>query len=241
MHSGDASVTMEERAGAAVEMHAYAGRVAAAKRRDPEDDLATVLVQAEVDGDRLTDDEFNWFFLLLVNAGGDTTRNLVAGGLEAVFQHPVERDRLVDCPNELMPTAIEELLRYVSPVVHMRRTATRDTVLAGTPIAAGQKVAVFYAAANRDEAIFNDPDRLDLGRNPNPHIAFGGGGPHFCLGAHFARLETSALLTEMFTRMPDIQPAGDPERLVSNFIAGPRHFPVRFTPGPRREAVSRGA
>jgi cytochrome P450 len=235
MHSADASLTMEERLGAVGEMHAYATSVAETKRRDPKDDLATLLVQAEVDGGRLSDEEFNWFFLLLVNAGGDTTRNLVAGGIEALFHHPAERDRFAANPAELMPTAVEELLRYVSPVVHMRRTATRDFELAGTPITAGQKVVVFYAAANRDEAIFGDPDRLDLGRTPNPHIAFGGGGPHFCLGAHFARLETSAILAEIFTRMPDLEPTGLPERLVSNFIAGPRRFPVRFTPGPRRQ------
>ena len=235
MHSGDASLSLEQRAGAVAEMHTYAAGVAAIKRQHPRDDLATRLVEAEVDGDRLSAEEFNWFFLLLVNAGGDTTRNLVAGGMEALFQHPAERNRLVANPATLMPSAVEELLRYVSPVVHMRRTTTVDTDLAGTAIAAGQKIVVFYASANRDERVFDEPDRLDVGRVPNPHLAFGGGGPHFCLGAHFARVETSALLTEMLTRMPDVEPAGEPERLVSNFIAGPRHYPVRFTPGPRRD------
>jgi cytochrome P450 len=241
MHSGDPSLTLEQRAGAVIEMHSYATSVAENKKRHPRDDLATRLIQAEVDGDRLSAEEFNWFFLLLVNAGGDTTRNLVAGGMEALFQHPAEYARLVARPAALMPSAVEELLRYVSPVVHMRRTATVDTRLAGTPIGAGQKVVVFYGAANRDERVFADPDRLDLGRRPNPHLAFGGGGPHFCLGAHFARLETTALMTELVTRMPDMEPAGEPERLVSNFIAGPKHFPVRFTPGPRRRAGPGGA
>ena len=237
MHSGDASLSLEQRAGAVAEMHAYAAGVATIKRQHPRDDLATRLVEAEVDGDRLSAEEFNWFFLLLVNAGGDTTRNLVAGGMEALFQHPAERNRLVANPATLMPSAVEELLRYVSPVVHMRRTTTVETDLAGTAIAAGQKIVVFYASANRDERVFDEPDRLDVGRVPNPHLAFGGGGPHFCLGAHFARVETSALLTEMLTRMPDVEPAGEPERLVSNFIAGPRHYPVRFTPGPRRDGA----
>jgi cytochrome P450 len=160
--------------------------------------------------------------------------------MEALFDHPAEYAGLVADPATLMPTTVEELLRYVSPVVHMRRTATVDTRLAGTQIATGQKVVVFYGAANRDERVFDEPDRLDLRRSPNPHVAFGGGGPHFCLGAHFARLETTALMTEILTRMPDMEPAGTPDRVVSNFIAGPRHFPVRFTPGPRRRAGPAG-
>ena len=238
MHSGDPSLTLEQRAGAVIEMHSYAAAVAEKKRAHPGDDLATRLIESEVNGERLSTEEFSWFFLLLVNAGGDTTRNLVAGGMEALFQHPTEYARLIADPAALMPSAVEELLRYVSPVVHMRRTATVDTMVAGTPIRSGQKVVVFYAAANRDERVFADPDRLDLSRSPNPHVAFGGGGPHFCLGAHFARLETTALLTEMLTRMPDMEPAGQPERHLSNFIAGPRHFPVCFTPGPRRRAAA---
>lgn len=228
MHSADPSLTDDQRLAAIIEMHAYAGGVAEEKRRHPADDIATALVTATVDGEQLTDDEFNWFFLLLVNAGGDTTRNLVAGGIEALLQQPDQMDRLRRDPAGLMSTAVEELLRWVSPVVHMRRTARVDTVLGGQPVAAGQKVVVFYGAANRDEAVWPDGDRLDLGRKPNPHLAFGGGGAHMCLGAHFARIETAALLQQVVTRMQDLALAGPVERLTSTFIAGPRSLPVSF-------------
>lgn len=228
MHSADPTLTDEQRLGAVIEMHAYASATAAAKRAEPADDLATQLVQAEIDGQRLTDEEFSWFFLLLVNAGGDTTRNLVAGAVEALLENPAELARLEADPDGLMPTAVEELLRWVSPVVHMRRTARHDTVLGGQPISAGDKVVVFYGAANRDETVWPDADRLDLGRQPNHHLAFGGGGPHMCLGAHVARMEIAALLREIVTRMDNIRLAGPIERLPSTFIAGPKHFPICF-------------
>ncbi len=231
MHSADPALTDEDRMGAIVEMHAYAASTAEAKLRNPGDDLASALVHAEVDGERLGPDDFNWFFLLLVNAGGDTTRNLVAGAVEALMDHPDQLARLKADPG-LMPSAVEEFLRWVSPVVHMRRTARSATVLGGQPIAEGDKVVVFYGSANRDGAVFPDPDRLDLARTPNHHLAFGGGGPHMCLGAHFARLETAALMRQIVTRMQDLEPDGPIERLPSTFIAGPRRFPVRFTPEP---------
>ena len=232
MHSADPALTDEDRMRAVVEMHAYAASTAAEKRRNPGEDLATALVQAEVDGERLTDDEFNWFFLLLVNAGGDTTRNLVAGAVEALLGCPGELRRLQSDPRGLMPTAVEELMRWVSPVVHMRRTATSDTRIGDHPISAGDKVVMFYGAANRDEAVWADADRLDLSRSPNPHLAFGGGGPHMCLGAHFARMETAALLGQIVSRLTDLRVDGPIERLPSTFIAGPRRFPVAFTPQP---------
>lgn len=234
MHSADPELTDADQMSAVIEMHMYAGQVAAEKRTNPGHDLASTLVTAEVDGERLSDEEFNWFFLLLLNAGGDTTRNLVAGGMEALFAHPDQRTRLTAGLDELLPTAVEELLRWVSPVVYMRRTATVDTELAGQPIAAGDKVVMYYGAANRDPAVFADPDTFDVGRSPNPHIAFGGGGAHFCLGAHFARIEIAAMLRQILTRLPDIAPAGPREPLLSTFIAGPRRLPVRFTPGRRR-------
>lgn len=230
MHSADPALTDEQRLEAIIEMHAYAGGVAEEKRRHPADDVATALVHATVEGESLTDDEFNWFFLLLVNAGGDTTRNLVAGGLEALLDNPDQLRRLKEDPPGLMPTTVEELLRWVSPVVHMRRTARVDTVLGGQRIAAGQKVVVFYGAANRDESVWPDGDRLDLGRKPNPHLAFGGGGAHMCLGAHFARLEIASLLEQVVTRLQDLAVAGPVERLTSTFIAGPRSLPVTFRP-----------
>ncbi len=215
---------------AVLEMFNYAHGVAEEKRRKPADDLASVLVTTEVDGHLLDDIDFNLFFILLVDAGGDTTRNLVGGGLVALFEHPDERRRLQADLDGLLPTAIEEMLRWVSPVIHMRRTATRDVELAGTQIAAGDKVVMYYGSANRDERAFADPDRFDVGRQPNDHIAFGGGGPHFCLGAHLARIEINELLSEVFARMPDVEPAGSVEWLPSNFISGPKHLPVRFTP-----------
>ncbi|HET9078338.1 MAG TPA: cytochrome P450 [Acidimicrobiales bacterium] len=232
MHSADPALTDADRMQAVIEMHAYAGSTAEEKRRHPGDDLATALVQAEVDGERLGPDEFNWFFLLLVNAGGDTTRNLVAGAVEALLDHPDQLRRLQADPVGLMPGAVEELLRWVSPVVHMRRTARTGTEMGGQTIAEGDKVVVFYGAANRDRTAFTDPDRLDLSRTVNHHLAFGGGGPHMCLGAHFARLETAALLRQIVTRLRDLRPDGPVERLPSTFIAGPRRFPLAFTAGP---------
>jgi cytochrome P450 len=231
MHTTDLTVAPPERKLAAMEeMLAYAQTVAEQKRRLPGDDIASILVQAEVDGDRLTDGEFQWFFLLLVNAGGDTTRNLLASGIQLLFDHPDQRVRLQADLDGLLPTATEEMLRYTSPVVHFRRTVTEDTVVRDQPIAAGEKVVVFYGSGNRDEDVFDDPDRFDVGRDPNPHMAFGGGGPHLCLGLHVARVEIIAMLRELLTRLPDLEPAGEPERLASNFIAGPRTMPVRFTP-----------
>jgi cytochrome P450 len=215
------------------EMLRYARDIAEKKRKQRGEDLASVLVDAAVDGERLSAEEFQYFFLLLVNAGGDTTRNLLAGGLEVLFRNPAERHRLERDLERLLPTAVEEMLRYVSPVVHMRRTATRDTALGGRRIAAGDKVVMFYGSANRDEDVFPDPDRFDVGRRPNEHVAFGAGGPHYCLGAYIARVEATAMLREVLTRMAGLEPAGPVERLASIFIAGPRRMPVRFRPGPR--------
>ena len=238
MHSTDHSIPLEKRQQALPNMLRYAQSVADAKRANPGNDIASKLVGSEVDGHELTDEEFDWFFLLLINAGGDTTRNLVAGGMEVLFHHPGERKRLQDNLEDLLPTAVEEMLRYCSPVVYMRRTATKDTELRGKQIREGDAVAVFYGSANRDEDEFPDPDRFDVSRTPNEHMAFGGGGPHYCLGAHVARIEAQAILREMLTRMPDMEPAGPVERLPSNFIAGPRHLPVRFTPGKRQSTES---
>lgn len=228
MHSSDSDPA--EGMAAIIEMHTYAAETAARKRRHPADDLATALVSAQVDGEGLTDEEFNWFFLLLVNAGGDTTRNLVAGGIEALLDRPDQLALIGEDPDATMATTVEELLRYVSPVVHMRRTATVDTELGGRRITAGDKVVVFYAAANRDRSVFPDGDVLDVRRHPNHHLAFGGGGAHMCLGAHFARLETAGIMRQVVTRLPNLRIDGPVERLHSTFIAGPRHLPVRFDP-----------
>ena len=231
MHTTDDTIAPPDRRVAAmIEMLGYADEVARDKRAKPADDIASALVQAEIDGDGLTDAEFNWFFLLLVNAGGDTTRNLVAAGVQLLFEHPDERARLQGDLDGFLPTAVDEMLRYTSPVAHFRRTAMDDTVIREQPIAAGDKVVVFYGSGNRDADVFADADRFDVGRTPNPHMAFGGGGPHLCLGMHVARIEISSLLRELLARCPDLEPAGEPERMSSSFIAGVRHMPVRFSP-----------
>ena len=216
-----------------LEMFNYANGVWQARRAEPSDDLADIIAHATVDGRELDVIDFNLFFLLLIDAGGDTTRNLLGGGLLALFEHPGERARLVADLDGLLPTAVEEMLRWVSPVIHMRRRATRPVTLHGVDIAEGDKVVMYYGAANRDERVFVDADRFDVGRRPNEHLAFGGGGPHFCLGAHLARVEVQAMLREVLTRLHGLELAGPVEWLPSNFISGPKHLPVRFTPGAR--------
>lgn len=229
MHTTDPAAISPERQVAAIsEMLAYAAGVARDKRARPADDIATTLVQAEIEGQRLTDDEFQWFFLLLVNAGGDTTRNLVTAGVQLLFDHPDQRARLLGDLDALLPSAVEEMLRFASPVVHFRRTAMADTVLHDQELRAGDKVVVWYGAANRDADAFEDPDRFDIGRDPNPHLAFGGGGAHLCLGMHVARVEIACLLREVLLRLPDLAPAGEPERLASGFIVGYHSMPVSW-------------
>lgn len=212
------------------EMFAYAAEETERKRATPGDDVWSRIVNAEVDGERLTPGELDRFFQLLVVAGNETTRNHLTGGLYALSLHPDQWARLRRDP-DLLPRALDEVLRWWPPVIQFRRTATKDTTLAGQPIAEGDKVVIFYASANRDETVFSDPDRFDIDRDPNPHphLSFGIG-PHFCLGATLAKLEARVMLTELFRRLPDLEVAGAPERLRSNFINGIRHLPVRFTP-----------
>jgi cytochrome P450 len=217
---------------AGMEIFTYATELAASKRTQPGDDIATSLLHAEVDGQRLTDLEFNFFFILLLNAGGDTTRNLVAGGLLALMEDPGEVAKL-DADPSLVSTAVEEMLRYVSPVNSFFRTATKDTELRGVPVKKGDRVAMFYPSANRDRTQFTDPDGFDITRTPNPHLAFGGGGTHFCLGANLARVEATALVPEVLSRMRQMELAGPVERMQSTLINGIHAMPVRFTPARR--------
>jgi cytochrome P450 len=233
IHAAPESVAPGAGMGAVIEMFNYAHEVATEKRRRPTADLATKILHAEIDGHRLDDIDFNLFFLLLVDAGGDTTRNLLGGGLLALFEHPAERARLQADLDTLVPRATEEMLRWVSPVIEMRRRATRPLTLQDVAIAEDDKVVMYYGAANRDPRAFAAADQFDVGRDPNEHIAFGGGGPHFCLGAHIARVEIHAMLRAVLTRLADIEPAGPVEWLPSTFISGPKHLPVRFTPGQR--------
>ena len=214
---------------AIIEMFNYANAVWEARRAEPTDDLASLIAHATVNGEELDLIDFNLFFLLLIDAGGDTTRNLVAGGMDTLFAHPVQLAWLAEDLETRLAPAVEELLRWVSPVVYMRRTAQRDTKIRGVPIAAGQKVVMYYGSANRDAEVFGPTaDVLDLARTPNDHIAFGGGGPHFCLGAHIARVEIHAILRELLTRLDDLRPAGATEWLSSTFISGPKHLPVTY-------------
>jgi cytochrome P450 len=209
-------------------MLGYAQSIADFKRSKPGDDLATLLVNAEIDGDRLTDSEFQWFFLLLVNAGGDTTRNLLAAGMQLLFDHPGEREKLTADLDRLLPTAIEEMLRFTSPVAHFKRTVMEDLEIRGQKILKGDRVVMFYGSANRDEDVFDRPDVFDIARDPNPHVAFGAGGPHLCLGMHVARVELMVMFRELLTRLPHMEPGGPAERMHSSFIAGIHSMPVRY-------------
>ena len=235
MHTTDLTVATPEMKMAAIgEMLGYAAGVAQEKRRNPGEDIGTALVQAEVDGVHLTDEEFQWFFLLLVNAGGDTTRNLVASGMQLLFEHPDQKARLAGDLDGLMGSAIEEMLRFTTPVIYFRRTVMEDTEMRDVTMKRGDKVVILYGSANRDEEVFENPNTFDVGRNPNPHMAFGGGGPHLCLGMHVARIEIDAMFRQLLTRMPDLRPSGEAEYMASNFIAGVHSMPVQWTPGGKR-------
>jgi cholest-4-en-3-one 26-monooxygenase len=220
--------SMDDGKTAAAEVYMYANQLAVERRDNPGDDLVSVLMNAEVDGQKLTELEFDLFFLLLMVAGNETTRNLISGGMRALVEHPGQRARLL-ADRSLIPTAVEEMLRFVSPVIEFRRTATRDTELSGQKIREGDKVIIYYTSANRDEDVFPDPDRFDAGRTPNEHVAFGIG-EHFCLGANLARLEIRVMFEEILHRLPDIELAGPVERLRSSLINGIKRMPVRFTP-----------
>ncbi|MGH6993786.1 MAG: cytochrome P450, partial [Caulobacteraceae bacterium] len=232
IHTAPEALAPGAGAAAVGRMFEYAAGVMAEKRARPVDDLASRLLACEVEGRRLADPEFLLFFLLLIDAGGDTTRNLLSGGLLALLERPDALAWLkADLPGRLA-AAREELLRFTSPVIYMRRTAREALELAGKSIAAGDKVVMYFGAANRDPARFQNPDDLRLDRSPNEHIAFGTG-PHGCLGQHIARIEIDAMLSEVLSRMDEIELAGPVEWLPSNFISGPKTMPVRFRPASR--------
>ncbi|GAB90835.1 cytochrome P450 [Gordonia rhizosphera] len=229
-YGGDPQVFLK----AFAEMFEYARAQTAAKRANPTNDVWSTVVNAEVDGERLSDDDLDRFFQLLMIAGNETTRNLIAGGLNMLFTHPDQFDRL-RADMSLLPSAIEEMLRFNPSVIQFRRTATRDMEFGGVQIRENDRVIINYASANRDPSVFENPDVFDIGRDPNPHISFGDG-THFCLGANLARLQVRTLLTELLTRLPDIRADGEPERMRSNFINGIKRMPVAFTPAERRDA-----
>jgi len=199
----------------------------AARTEHPTGDLISALVTANVDGEQLTSAELASFFVLLVVAGNETTRNALSHALMLFTEYPEQRELLLADLDGRIGPAVEEIVRYASPVLFMRRTVTRDYTMNGQDYHEGDKAVLFYYSANRDEAVFRDPERFDITRIPNPHVGFGAAGPHFCLGAHLARRELTVMLRELFTRVPNIT-AGEPDRLLSSFINGIKRLPCEF-------------
>ena len=225
-------VSEQEVMNAQVEMFMYANELAAARRAEPRDDIITALLDAEVDGDKLSEMDFNLFFLLIAVAGNETTRNSISHGIKAFCDFPEQYQLLVNDPT-LAQSATDEIVRWASPVMYFRRNVTKDTVLRGQQLKEGDKIAMYYISANRDEDVFDRPFEFDIRRTPNEHVGFGGGGPHHCLGMNLARMEIYVLLEEMAKRMPTLERTGEAEPLRSNFIAGIKHMPVTYPPGPR--------
>ncbi|MEO3788473.1 cytochrome P450 [Actinocorallia sp. B10E7] len=216
-------------AGSVLDLHETAAYLVPLRRDNPGDDLMTWLVQAEFEGEKMKDEEIAAFFVLLAVAANDTTRHASAQAIHAFSKYPEQRALLLEDVPGRVEGAVEEVLRWVYPLLHMRRTATRDITVRGSEIKAGDKVVLWYCSGNRDEEVFKDPFTFDILRSPNPHITFGGGGPHFCLGAALARTMLKALLTEVYTRIPDIR-APEPDFLVANFINGIKSLPATWTP-----------
>jgi len=211
-------------------MRTVASELIVARRAQPENDLMTSLVQAEVDGEQLTDDEIMSFFGLLTVAGNDTTRQSLSHAMQALTDHPEQRAWLMADFDGRIGTGIEEMVRWATPIMTFRRTAARDCELNGAQITTGDKVVLFYASANFDPEVFDHPERFDLSRHPNPHVSFGGGGIHHCLGGQLARQQIRAIWRELITRLPDIEVCGQMSRTTSTFFHGVNHLPVRFTP-----------
>ena len=212
---------------AGMELAGLMQRLAAERLAEPRDDLTTALVTTEVDGEKLSHQEIASFFILLLVAGNETTRNAISQGILALSEHPDQRARWMADPS-IDRTAVEEVVRWASPVTWMRRTATQDGELHGHRYSAGDKFLLFYGAANRDPEVFADPQRFDLTRDPNPHVGFGSKGPHFCLGAHLARREITVTFRMLFDLLPDLEVAGEPDRLRSSFVNGIKRLPARL-------------
>ena len=224
------ATTIPELMGAGLELFQYAQALGAERLAQSRDDITSALMHAEVDGERLTEQEFGSFFILLVAAGNETTRNAISHGMKVLTDFPDQRRRWQQDFERYKTTAVEEIVRWATPVIHFRRTAARDTVLGGQPIKEGDKVVMWYNSANRDDAKFADPFSFDVGREPNEHVGFGAGGPHFCLGANLARREIAVMFEELFKRLPDIEISGEPAMLLSAFIHGIKRMPCKFTP-----------
>jgi cholest-4-en-3-one 26-monooxygenase len=218
----------DEAMNVSVEMFTYADALGNERRATPREDIVTAIVNAEVEGEQLSEMEFDMFFMLLSVAGNETTRNAITHGMIAFLEHRDQWDRLREHP-ELFDLAAEEIVRWASPVIYFRRSVTHDVELRGQQLKAGDKITVWYPSANRDDDIFERPFDFDIGRDPNPHIGFGGRGPHFCLGSNLARLEIKALYEELTKRIPDIHGVEPASRLRSNFINGIKHLPVEWS------------
>jgi cholest-4-en-3-one 26-monooxygenase len=222
-------VTDEQRLDAATEMWAYASALAEEKRKEIKDDIVSKLITPDEAGNVLSELEFDLFFMLLAVAGNETTRNAISGGMQALIEHPDEWAKLKADPG-LIQTAADEIVRWVSPVNMFRRTAMDDVEVGGVPIKKGDKVVIYYNSANRDESVFDHPDVFDITREPNPHVGFGGGGPHFCLGRHLAKLEIECLFRSLTQQVDHVELVAGPRRLRSNFINGIKEMTVRFVP-----------
>jgi methyl-branched lipid omega-hydroxylase len=203
-------------------------KLAADRVAHPQDDVISALASANIDGEQLTPAELGSFFVLLVVAGNETTRNAISHALNLLTQNPDQRELLLADLDGRLKDAVEEIVRYVSPVIWMRRTVTKDCTLNGNDYKEGDKAVLFYWSANRDESVFADAGKFDITRTPNPHVGFGGAGPHFCLGAHLAKREITVMLRELLTRVPAIRASGEPDRLLSSFINGIKHLPCEL-------------
>ena len=217
----------EEQIAVLLDMFGYFTALTAARREHPTEDLASAIANATVDGQPLSDVDTVSYYVIVATAGHDTTSATISGGLHALIENPDQLQRLKDNP-ELMPLATEEMIRWVTPVKEFMRTAAEDTEVRGIPIAAGESVLLSYPSANRDEEIFDEPFRFDVGRNPNKHVAFGYG-VHFCLGAALARMEVSSFFSELVPRLEAIELTGDPEYIATIFVGGPKHLPIRYS------------
>jgi cholest-4-en-3-one 26-monooxygenase len=211
--------------GAAGELIMYGMQMAADRTANPGDDLVTKLVQADVDGHKLSDDEFGFFVILLAVAGNETTRNAITHGMNAFFENPEQWELW---KNERPSTMVDEVIRWATPVTVFQRTALNDIEIGGQPIKKGDRVGLYYASGNHDEDVFTNPDKFDITRDPNPHLAFGGHGAHYCIGANLARLEVEVMFNVIADRMPNITKAGEPRRLRHAWINGIKELPVRY-------------
>ncbi|MCV7235130.1 cytochrome P450 [Mycobacterium branderi] len=219
--------TNEDQLPALLDMFQYFNGVTASRREHPTEDLASAIANARVDGEPLSDIDTVSYYLIVATAGHDTTSATISGGLHALIENPDQHQRLGDDLG-LMPLATEEMIRWVTPVKEFMRTAAEDTTVRGVPIAAGESVLLSYVSANRDEDVFADPFRFDVGRDPNKHLAFGYG-VHFCLGAALARMEVNSFFTELLPRLKSIELTGDPQFIATTFVGGLKHLPVRYS------------